>query len=66
MQHVVTISLAITMTGFLTMILILPNDCTANITSLTTSDKAIYSASELERETLFGDFNYQENGTHNK
>ena len=74
-QHMVVTLLAInmepmlstlTMTGYLTAIFMLPNSCTANITSSTASDKAIYSAYELERETLFCNFDRQEAGTPSK
>ena len=34
-----------------------------NITYLSASDKATYSASELESDTLFYNFDYQETGT---
>ena len=61
-QHMDVILLAInmaptlltfTVTGYLTAIFMLLNNWTTNITSLTASDKAIYSASDLEREILF-------------
>ena len=52
-----------TMTGYFTTVCMLSNSCNTNIASLTASDKAMYSASELESETLFCDFNVQETNT---
>ena len=53
----------LTVTGYLKAICMLPNNCIMNITSLTASDKAMYSASELERVMLFCNFDCQETST---